>query len=578
MSRSRSRFVILLLLAALFPGSWLIIDRWSRQEALAALDQQVDRIARQHLQLIESELARFRLLTVVLGEYGDLTQALSGAPGAAGAFSDRLAFLAQETGAPVLYAIDPRGIAIAASNARTAQSYVGQDFGFRPYFSEAMRDGAATYYGSGLVTGRPGLFLARRVEAAGTAFGVIVVKYEFDALLRQWQGDPGVSLILGEQGIVLSATDPAARLSLLAPLSPESAAATRAEGRFPEHVPQPGPYRRAGDGGFSAAGRPLVAASRPIGETGLTLVHLMPREAALRAAARRSWLLAFPAWGLLLALAAGLWWRMTRAAKAAADRRALEQAVESRTAELRREMAERARADRAGQQAREALEQANRLASLGQITAGLAHEVNQPVATIRTLAENARHHLAAGRSDRVDDALERSVALTTRIGAITGEMRRFARPGSIAIAPVALDAALDGLQLILGDRLRRAGCTLERPVPGLRVMADLTRLEQVLVNLVQNALDAMEGQPAPRIALIAGQDFDSVTLLVADNGPGLPPALADTLFHPFVSASPEGLGLGLGIARDIMRSLGGELETAASPLGGAAFLIRMRPA
>lgn len=601
MSRINPGFLLVALVLFAFPLVWAAADRVARDEAQAALDLQAEQITRQHLQLIESELARFRLLPVVLADYvpgadGGTSDVMEiGTPANAG-FNRRLAYLAGQTGASIIYAINQSGVTVAASNFDRQDSFVGSDFAFRPYFREAMQTTAAEYYGSGWLTGRPGLFFAHRVDAgaegraagqmtaqaAAPVRGIVVVKYEFEDLLRRWQGDPGVALIIDPQGVVLSSTDPAALLTSVEPLTDAGRAAVQASAQFADHIPQSGPYRRNSDGSYSHKDEAMIAAALPISDTALTLVHLISPQSALRDAASRAWLLTLP--GLLaVALVAGLiWWRLARAARAATDRRALESAVAERTRDLRNEMAERARADLEGQQAREALAQANRLASLGQITAGLAHEVNQPLATIRTLAENAGHHLQAGRVDRVQTSLTTTVDLTTRIGAITSQMLQFARKRQGDVSEQSLMRAIEGMRLILGDRLRRSGCVLDLPERDYPVMADPTRLVQVLVNLVQNALDAFDRQqgprPGPRITLTSAQDGGFVTLSVADNGPGIPPDLRDTIFHPFVTGRAEGLGLGLAIAQDIMRDMGGDLILC--PPGdaskGTTFLIRLR--
>jgi two-component system C4-dicarboxylate transport sensor histidine kinase DctB len=144
---------------------------------------------------------------------------------------------------------------------------------------------------------------------------------------------------------------------------------------------------------------------------------------------------------------------------------------------------------------------------------------------------------------------------------------------------VEIASVIDGALLLIGDRVRAAGATIEREVAlsGVRVVADRVRLEQVVINLLQNALDALEGRPDPLIRISAAYG-ERVTILIADNGPGISPDIADQLFTPFVTGKPDGLGLGLGIARDIAREFGGDLDPTSSPLGGAAFRIVLRRA
>ena len=155
-------------------------------------------------------------------------------------------------------------------------------------------------------------------------------------------------------------------------------------------------------------------------------------------------------------------------------------------------------------------------------------------------------------------------------------MRRFARRGTGTIGPVPLDAVIAGTRLLIGDRFRAAGVALEwPPADQPSVVAGRVRLEQVLVNLLQNALDAVAGRAAPCVALTIAVEGDRVALVVADNGPGIDPGIATQIFEPFVTGKPEGLGLGLGIVRDIVTAFDGTVAVVPSPLGGAAFRVEV---
>jgi two-component system C4-dicarboxylate transport sensor histidine kinase DctB len=576
--------IVLLVVAGLAAaaGIWYAALSLSRQDALRRLDAEARDLAVQHIRLLDSELARFRLLPIVLGEYRDLGEALaSPTTDAARRLDDKLGFLARETGAYIIYLVDQKGLVISASNAGTEDSFVGKNFSFRPYFSEALKDGTAEYYGAGAISGRPGLFLARRVGDAAAPAGVVVVKFEFDAVSRIWANDRGKTFVVDEHQIILAASDPSQVLTTLAPLSPEVRASIAASGQYRDAALAQGNYYVEDAGRIHGPrGRIMIAAEQPVAGTHLRLLHLLDTRAALQEAQAQAWLLALPVIVGLAVIVAAIWWRMTRAARAADDRRALEEAVAARTVELHDEMAERARAEDRYRDAREELAQANRLASVGSITAGLMHEINQPVATIRTLAENARHHLAANRLDRVGANLDAAVEVTARIGTITQEMRRFSRRGRRAAGAEPLDAIIAGALLLVGNRFRKAGVRLELPGQGQpHVLAERVRLEQVIVNLLQNAIDAVAGIEDPHVALLVDAvGKDMVKLTVADNGPGIDPALAKEIFRPFVTGKPDGLGLGLGIAQDIMNDLGGSLTIGPSPLGGAAFVMTVRRA
>lgn len=569
------------MLAGVALAVWWAASLWSRREALRALAAETEALALQHSRLIDSELARFRLLPIVLGDYGDVAEVLTRpTPTASARLSGKLVLLAQETGASRVYLLDRNGLAISASNVGEADSFVGQNFAFRPYFTGAVRDGSAEYYGAGVITKRSGLFLARRIDEGGDAFGVVVVKYEFDTLSRVWASDPGQTLIVDANGIVLAAPDPSELLTVLQPLAPETREAIRTIGQYGDAPLVPGSYALAGPDRIATTGGAAMAyATLPIAGTDLRLLHLMDTKPALAAASRRAALITLAAVPLLAFAAGAVGWRISRAARHSADRRALEAAVSERTAQLQEEMGHRALADQRFRVAREELAQANRLAAVGSIAAGLMHEINQPVATIRTLSENALHHMDAGRMERVRDNLGTVIAMTERIGSLTQEMRGFSRRREGQIGPIPLDAVIAGTLLLMEDRIRRADIQFDRPPEGLpTVIGDRMRLEQVLVNLLQNAVEALAGTAAPRIALRVEREAEVVRLLVADNGPGVDPGLGKDVFQPFVTDKPNGLGLGLRIADDIMTDLGGTLSLWTSPLGGAGFLVTMRAA
>lgn len=564
--------------------------RWASNHALATADVAAGQMARTQAGLLASELQKFRLLPLVLTEYPDVGAVLGGAGEAAVArLNGKLELLASRTDAAVIYVIDRDGRTLAASNWRQPDSFVGQDYGFRPYFQGAMRDGGAELYALGTVSGRPGLFIARRVEEAGRVLGVIVVKVEFDRLEEVWARQPGVTFVTDRHGVAIITSRPDWRFHRTRPLDARAVAEIRRTRQFGD-LPLPAIGLTVDGAALREAGagdRPRYRVARTdIGLEGGSLRYLQPLAAAetsAAATARTALLAAF----VLIALALAWLYRAREKRLLQAEaRRALESEVALRTAELREtnarlteESRERERADIGYRAAREELAQANRLGSIGQITAGVAHEINQPVAAIRTFAENADKFLDQGKPDKARANLGLIVDLTARIGAITAELRSFARRGAPAIDAVEIAPVIDGALLLIGDRVRAAGARIERvgEQAGVRVVADRVRLEQVVINLLQNALDALDGGAAPRIRISAAYG-ETVTLEIDDNGPGIPAEIADQLFTPFVTGKPEGLGLGLGIARDIAREFGGDLDPVPSALGGAAFRITLRRA
>lgn len=246
----------------------------------------------------------------------------------------------------------------------------------------------------------------------------------------------------------------------------------------------------------------------------------------------------------------------------------------------RDELSDMARAMEGFRRAQSDLVQSAKLAALGHLSAGIAHELNQPLNAIRSHAYNASILQERGDSDGVSHALKKVQDLTTRAAHVVGHLRRFARRPDLALSAVRVTEVVDGANLILAGRLKEAGVRLEVEVPeNLRVEAEDIRLEQVFVNLIGNALDALAETPEPVIRLRAEQRNNLVRIDITDNGPGVSASVRDTIFDPFVTSKPpgEGVGLGLAISFSIIRDFGGALRLLAAD-EGAHFSIELRAA
>lgn len=575
---------LLLLLAALG------LAGWSANDARSRTDTEARQNGRAHLSLLESELQKFRLLPRVLTEFPDVRAALADKSVAASARLNReLEQLAARTDAAVIYVIDAGGTTIAASNWRAPTSFVGQNYRFRPYYQGAMQRGEAELFALGTVSGRPGLYLARKVAVDGRALGVIVVKVEFDRLEAKWADSPAATLVTDDAGIVIMASERAWQFRSLAPLSTAKRAELRRSLRYGERSLAPLSIARQGGDlviGDGARATSYRQASERVSLPGTTL-HLLqplaPKRAGANATARVIFLILLILVGAAIVTLLRI---VERQAIRHAAHEALEHEVAARTqdlsdanAELKQASERQAETDRRYRAAREELAQASRLGSIGQITAGVAHEINQPVAAIRTFAENSLRYLDRGDAGKARGNLDTIVELTARVGAITNELRNFARRQPRPLGPVALQPALDGTLLLIGDRLRAAGIALDIILerPDAIVHADRVRLEQIFVNLLQNAADALHRTADPRIRIHA-HGGDPLIVDVYDNGPGIPPGLIPQLFTPFATGRPDGLGLGLAIVGNIVEEFGGTISLIASPLGGAGFRLELKPA
>jgi two-component system, NtrC family, C4-dicarboxylate transport sensor histidine kinase DctB len=547
----------LLVAAVAIIGGVRLADR----RVWATIGEQAASDARLRANLLNSELTRFRLLPAALADDRDVV-ATTDAPARPGSALDRkLEALAGVTGAPVLYVLRSDGLAIAASNWRSNRSFVGTSYAFRPYFSEALANGQGAQYALGIVSGKPGLFISRR--AAGHR--VIVIKLEFDRIEDEWRGAGGVTYVRDGQGVVLVTSRPDWRFATSRPLTQGQELRYRAQTRTPTQPLSPlpvmmeahGARARIGDAQYAVADAATVQAGWRL----IVLREAGPALAAARLAA------ALGAGLAVIAVSAILWILRQRAVIARVRTTELERAVAESTAYLRREMDERAALEARAADLREGLRQANRLATLGQVTASVAHETAQPLGAIRTYVESTDLLLERGDVAEARGNLAAIVRLVDRIRTTTEELRGFARRAPGNDRAISLAAVTDGATLILKEQLRRIRFDIDPIDPQLKVLGGRIRLEQVLVNLLQNALDALKGHDDPYIAVRVTVLADRVRIAVADNGPGIAPDIGERLFTPFVTSRPDGLGLGLVIAHDIMVEAGGSLRLASATRG-----------
>jgi two-component system C4-dicarboxylate transport sensor histidine kinase DctB len=261
---------------------------------------------------------------------------------------------------------------------------------------------------------------------------------------------------------------------------------------------------------------------------------------------------------------------------------ALEVKVAERTGDLiasndrlQQEIGERRRAE-------EGLVQAGKLAVLGQMAAGITHELNQPLAALSMLSANACTFLDRGRLDNTRENLERIGDLTDRMGKITGQLKAFARKDPVSVRPLTVEQSIHNALFLLDQRIRQSNLevVLSLPDHSVRVLADATRLEQVLVNLIANALDAMEGSTEACVTIEVIENDGRIAVAVRDNGPGIGHEQMPHLFEPFFTTKEpgKGLGLGLAISSSIVRELGGELSARNRPEGGAEFTLWLQRA
>lgn len=578
--RWRSLVILALLLAPLLWPLQYFAERYYSEQLAEQNRQTLDLYVANLL----GTLRRYEELPQILGGLPVLRQALQqpGDPLLQKIANEALADIRRRTGADVIYLLQPDGTTQVASNWAQADSFVHRNFAFRPYYREAMQGRLARFFGLGTTSIKRGYYFASAVKEGSRIIGVLVVKVDLEHIERLWGNSPEQLLVIDNYGVVILSSREDWRFHASRPLS----AAERDEihANIPYPVQDPKPLRLLQSAWLSQ--------SRTLPETGWTVSIYAPRTLIERPV--RSVLLIGGATLLALLLLLTLLTLsrrhyLDRIALEAEAKRQLEERVLERTrelenanAQLQQEVHEREQAQRELMRAQDEVVQAGKLTALGTMSASISHELNQPLAAIRSYADNARVLLDHQRTEDARGNLEQISDLTTRMASIIAHLKAYARGARRAPENVQLQPAIEDALSMLASRRRAMNVELLRDVPDapLWVQAGETRLRQILGNLLTNALDALaEKAPPRRLWVIASQDQHGVILTLRDNGPGFSEDALAHAHEPFFTTktTAKGLGLGLAICDNLLRALGGRLEMGNHLEGGAVVRLHLLP-
>ncbi|WP_295476136.1 ATP-binding protein [uncultured Pseudomonas sp.] len=528
-------------------------------------------------------LHRYESLPPILGDLPALRTALanpantSAIEGANRALHD----VTQQTGADVIYLMNKEGRTLAASNYDQRDSFVGRNFSFRPYFNDALAGKLGRFFGLGTTSVKRGYFFAAPVRDGDEVVGVLVIKVDLDYTESLWGKTPVQLLLTDQNGVVILTSNPEWRFHATRALTEDEKKAIVAIQPYPTRDPRP----------LKLDANAWLTQTQVIDETGWTANVMAPRVLIDRPV--RTVVAVGGATLLVVMLVLGLTMQrrrhyLDRLAFESKARRQLEQRVMERTSDLeglnrrlRQEVLEREQAQQELVRAQDELVQAGKLSALGTMSASISHELNQPLAAIRSYAENAEILLDHQRTDEARGNLKLIGELTGRMASIIAHLRAFARRDAHAPESVALQPALEDALALVAKRRRAMDVELIRDLPAatLWVQAGETRLRQVLGNLLANALDALTEKGPPRkLWLSAESSPEGVSLYIRDNGPGFSQEALARAREPFFTTKTrtQGLGLGLAICDTLMHALGGELQFANHPSGGALITLRLR--
>ncbi|MDP5166660.1 sensor histidine kinase [Pseudomonas syringae] len=593
--------LILMLMIGLGYIAYLV----SEHSGIKSLRETGERQLELHARTVESEISKYTYLPSVLELESSVSQLLNEpGPELQQQVNRYLEGLNRRSRSRAIYVMDTSGRVLATSNWRDPDSYQGEDLSFRAYFQDAVRGLTGRFYGIGTTTGESGYYLAHGLEDKGRIIGVAVIKVRLEAHEERWQRARLEAFVSDENGIIILSSDPARRLKSVRPLTAEVKERlarslqyywwplnelvplereTLSEGVetlvFPANISVDREHKKVS----------YLAQSRPLSDTAWHLTLLTPLEDLRREAANQGMLVAVACALVTFLLIA---WNERR--KVISTRLAAREALQAANNELERKIAERTEHLRASNErlkaqirerrqaedtlrrAQDELVQAGKLAAIGQMSTSIAHELNQPLAALRTLSGNTVRFLERGALDTASTNLRTINDLVDRMGRITASLRAFARRGDDQ-GQAQLSKAVDAAAQLLGVRLEQSGLIVHRDFVDATLTIDQTRLEQILVNLIGNALDAMFDLPQPELWLTGSVVDGRYRLRVRDNGHGVDAEARKHLFEPFFTTKPgeQGLGLGLTLSASLAAAAGGSLSAEHPQDGGTTFVLSL---
>jgi len=509
-----------------------------------------------------SELQRTSVVPQLLARDPALISALTGNDFST--TSARLILAQKEIGASSIRLLDASGRTVGS----TDRNLIGTNYVQEPFYVESLRSKDTVFTVSPSPQGAYEFAYSRAVVSEGRTLGVVVVGADLTRLVRSWAGISDAIAVTDSSGQIILSTEPRWRgLTLPEALAVRSAPSAIARA-FQVTADWTSPPVDA-----YVQGKAVMQAETRIPFRGWKMIAFTTYD-SVRERVNAVLAMVIMGFAILLAAVFYLLSRRARVESAAymresADLRAL-------NLRLTREIAERERVQKELRVAEQTMQQSSKLAALGEMSAGVSHELNQPLAAMKTYLAGARLLLQRGRGEEALSSFQRIDDLVERMGSITRQLKSYARKGGEAFEPVDLRAALSSALVMMEPQLRNRTIRLQRNIPRYPVMVlcDRIRLEQVIINLLRNAIDAIRPVRDPTIEITVSSGSHAF-LSVRDNGPGV--SDLEKLFEPFFTTKKpgEGTGLGLAISSGIAADFGGRLTAHNAEDGGAVFELEL---
>ena len=478
--------------------------------------------------------------------------------------SQRLMSFVDEIGAAAILLLDSDGLVVAA----TDRNRLGETQRNLPHFREAARASQTVFTTHKHDTDVYDFAYSRKILSNNKPLGVIVVEVDLRKFQSAWAGISDAVIVAAAGGQILLATE-----NSWVGLPEQEALALRSAPSAIDRAIQATQDWTVLSADAYMQGKAVMRQELRVPFRGWNMV-LFTTYGGIRQRVNAVLALEIMGFSIFLALA---FYQLSRQTLT----RALffqQESVDLRQLNIRlqREISERKKVEKNLEVAEQTLAQSSKLAALGEMSAAVSHELNQPLAAMKTYLAGAKLLLQRKRLEEALSSFQRIDDLIGRMSAITRQLKSYARKGGEELVPVDVRMAVNGALEIMEPQLKSRQISLSKTMPSAPVMilGDQLRLEQVVVNLLRNALDAISAVPTPEIELLL-LGGETASLTVRDNGEGI--SDLDDLFEPFFTTKKpgDGVGLGLAISSGIITDLGGRLVARNSETTGAVFEVTL---
>ena len=506
---------------------------------------------------LNGTLEQFQYLPSVLARYPIIISAHSAASNKL--LNKQLANFSREAELEAIYIMDMDGLVLASSNYGTPQTFVGQNYGFRPYFNSALLGKRGEFFGVGATTGRPGYFISAPIyDRLGNVSSVVAIKLDVRELQKAWEEGSERVFVSNRDGVIVLSSNPTWLYQTLSKLSDKQLADIRTKKQFGDKPLSTFSWERFDQSTVSIGGEKSIYVSSPAKRLGWRIHYLLSERRIFE----RATLTTFIFGGALSALLAfATFLRSTRIKAALWTSQADRSQLRATNTELKN--------------AQEELARTSKLAALGQLSASVTHELGQPISAMR-------NYLAAaelGGEMKSGKTWEKLNKVVDRMENITKQLRFFTKPGDDKLAIVSFQDVFGDVMALVEHDIRAANVELEIDVCSspVFVRGNRLRLEQVLVNLIKNALAAMEATKSAVLSIVIREEKNRALISVQDTGTGFGDRKLEQLQEPFhtTRASGDGMGLGLSISAAIIKEHDGELIAQNLENGGARFIVSL---